>query len=97
MDEPSASFSATARLAVGSVIVEIDTAGTIDLIAERKRLEKDLALARKESAQAAAKLGNDQFMAKAPEDVVGKVRARAAQAEADIVRLEAQLVALAGA
>ena len=74
--------------------MEIDTAGTIDVAAERKRLEKDLAAARKEAAQAAAKLGNEQFMAKAPEDVVAKVRGRADQAAADIERLESQLAAL---
>ncbi|GAA3103399.1 hypothetical protein [Nonomuraea salmonea] len=74
--------------------VELDTAGAIDVAAERKRLEKDLAAARKEAAQVAAKLGNEQFMAKAPENVVAKVRSRAEQASADIDRLEAQLAAL---
>jgi valyl-tRNA synthetase len=94
LDEPSDTFSVTARLAVGAAVVEIDTAGAIDVAAERRRMEKDLAVARKEAAQAVAKLGNEQFMAKAPEDVVVKVRARAAQADADIARLEAQLAAL---
>jgi valyl-tRNA synthetase len=94
LDDPSESFSATARLAVGSATIEIDTAGAIDVAAERRRLEKDLAAARKEAQQTAAKLSNEQFMAKAPEHVVAKVRARAAQAEADIARLEAQLAAL---
>lgn len=74
LDEPTDTFSPTARLTVGTVLVEIDTAGAIDVAAERKRLEKDLAAARKEQAQVTAKLGNEQFMAKAPEDVVAKVR-----------------------
>ncbi|MBE3014897.1 valine--tRNA ligase [Microbispora sp. NEAU-D428] len=94
LDEPADTFSPTARLTVGTVLVEIDTAGAIDVVAERKRLEKDLAAARKEQAQVAAKLGNEQFMAKAPEDVVTKVRRRAEQAAEDISRLEAQLAAL---
>ncbi|MFC6084879.1 valine--tRNA ligase [Sphaerisporangium aureirubrum] len=94
LDEPDPAFSATARLAVGTATVELDTAGTIDVAAERKRLDKDLAAARKEAAQVAAKLANEQFMAKAPDDVVTKVRARATQADADIARLEAQLAAL---
>src|SRR5690606_2614281 len=94
LTEPSETFSATATLTVRGVTVQIDTAGAIDVAAERKRLEKDLAAARKEAAQVAAKLGNEQFMAKAPAEVVAKVRARAEQAEADIARLEAQLAAL---
>ncbi|MFI6601659.1 valine--tRNA ligase [Nonomuraea sp. NPDC050536] len=94
LTEPGDTFAATASFTVAGVNVEIDTAGAIDVVAERKRLEKDLAAARKEAAQVAAKLGNEQFMAKAPEDVVAKVRARAEQSEADIARLEAQLSAL---
>ncbi|MFB9967921.1 valine--tRNA ligase [Sinosporangium siamense] len=94
LDEPAETFSPTARLTVASVVVELDTAGAIDVAAERKRLEKDLAAARKEAAQTQAKLGNEQFMAKAPDDVVAKVRGRQAQATADIGRLEAQLSAL---
>ncbi|MEV4899066.1 class I tRNA ligase family protein, partial [Nonomuraea sp. NPDC055795] len=94
LEEPGDGFSATARFAVTGVSVEIDTAGAIDVVAERKRLEKDLAAARKEAAQASAKLGNEQFMAKAPDDVVAKVRARATQSGEDIARLEAQLAAL---
>ncbi|WP_435872336.1 valine--tRNA ligase [Microbispora rosea] len=94
LDEPADTFNPTARLTVGTVLVEIDTAGAIDVVAERKRLEKDLAVARKEQAQVTAKLGNEQFMAKAPEDVVAKVRRRAEQAAEDISRLEAQLAAL---
>ncbi|WP_182908639.1 valine--tRNA ligase [Microbispora sp. H13382] len=94
LDEPADTFDPTARLTVGTVLVEIDTAGAIDVVAERKRLEKDLAVARKEQAQVTAKLGNEQFMAKAPEDVVAKVRRRAEQAAEDISRLEAQLAAL---
>ncbi|MBO3752953.1 valine--tRNA ligase [Streptosporangiaceae bacterium NEAU-GS5] len=94
LDPEGEGFAATARLEIGSVVVEIDTAGAIDVAAERKRLEKDLAAARKEQAQVTGKLGNEQFMSKAPEDVVAKVRARAAQAEVDIARLEGQLEAL---
>src|SRR5690606_16515781 len=90
LTEPSETFSATARLTVRGVTVETGAAGAIDVAAERKRLEKDPAAARREAAQAAAKLGNEQFTAKAPADVVAKVRARADQAAADIARLEEQ-------
>ncbi|MFI6323178.1 valine--tRNA ligase [Nonomuraea sp. NPDC050556] len=97
LDAAGETFNATARLVVAGVEVEIDTAGTIDVAAERKRLEKDLAVAQKEAAQVAAKLGNEQFMSKAPDDVVAKVRGRADQAAADIARLEAQIAALPAA
>ena len=83
-----------ASLVAEGVTVEIDLAGTVDVAAERKRLEKDLAAARKEAAQVSAKLGNEGFMAKAPEDVVAKTRERLAIAEADIARLESRLAAL---
>ena len=60
----------------GTVVVELDTSGTIDVAAERRRLEKDLAAAQKELASTTAKLGNADFMAKAPEAVVDKIRER---------------------
>ncbi|MFI6521075.1 valine--tRNA ligase [Spirillospora sp. NPDC050679] len=94
---PEDGFSATASLPVEGAVVRLDTAGAIDVAAERKRLDKDLAAARKEVEQMGRKLGNEAFMAKAPEAVVAKNRARLAQAEADIVRLEAQLAALPSA
>jgi valyl-tRNA synthetase len=65
--------------------------------AERKRLSKDLAAAEKEKAQAEAKLGNEAFLAKAPDNVVDKIKGRLAKAEADIARIQAQLAALPAA
>jgi valyl-tRNA synthetase len=88
------SFTPTASLPVEGVTVRLDTAGAIDVAAERARLEKDLAAARKEIAQAERKLGNEQFMAKAPEQVVEKTRARLEQARADVKSLEERLAAL---
>jgi valyl-tRNA synthetase len=66
----------------------------VDVEAERKRLEKDLAAARKEAQQTSAKLANSSFTEKAPADVVDKTRQRLAAAEADIARLEGRLAAL---
>ncbi|RKS77300.1 valyl-tRNA synthetase [Actinomadura pelletieri DSM 43383] len=94
LTEPGDAFSATASLPVEGVTVRLDTAGAIDVAAERRRLEKDLAAARKEVEQVGRKLGNEAFMAKAPEAVVAKNRDRLAHAEADIRRLESQLTAL---
>jgi valyl-tRNA synthetase len=44
--------------------------------------------------QADRKLDNEQFLAKAPEQVVMKIRDRRTAAEDDIARIEAQLAAL---
>ncbi|AKL66139.1 MULTISPECIES: valine--tRNA ligase [unclassified Streptomyces] len=91
------SFSATATLPVAGATVALDLSGTIDVAAERKRLSKDLAAAEKEKQQAEAKLANEAFIAKAPDNVVDKIKGRLAKAEADIARLTAQLDALPAA
>jgi valyl-tRNA synthetase len=62
--------------------------------AERRRLDKDLAAARKEADQSSRKLANESFLAKAPEDVVAKTRERLASAHADIERISGRLAAL---
>lgn len=87
-------FHATATLPVAGATVELDLSGTIDVVAERKRLTKDRDAATKEKQQATAKLGNEAFLAKAPDNVVDKIRGRLAKAEADIERITAQLAAL---
>lgn len=84
-------FSATATLPVGGAQVALDLSGTIDVAAERKRLAKDLAAAEKEKAQATGKLGNEGFLAKAPDAVVDKIRGRLAKADEDIARIQQQL------
>ncbi|MER6123610.1 valine--tRNA ligase [Streptomyces sp. NPDC001795] len=84
-------FTATATLPVAGATVALDLSGTIDVAAERKRLAKDLAAAEKEKAQAGAKLGNEAFLAKAPDQVVEKIRTRLAKADEDIARIQAQL------
>ncbi|WP_406140198.1 valine--tRNA ligase [Streptomyces anulatus] len=87
-------FQATASLPVAGATVALDLSGTIDVAAERKRLTKDLEAAQKEKAQATGKLGNEAFLAKAPDNVVDKIRGRLSKAEADIERIGAQLAAL---
>jgi valyl-tRNA synthetase len=99
LTEPAGEFNATAqvevRLAAGTVAVELDTSGTVDIAAERRRLEKDLAAAQKELASTAAKLGNEAFLAKAPGDVVDKIRERQQLAHEETDRITARLAALA--
>ncbi|MFI1884927.1 valine--tRNA ligase [Streptomyces jumonjinensis] len=84
-------FAATASLPVAGATVSLDLSGTIDVAAERKRLAKDLAAAEKEKAQAQGKLGNEAFLAKAPDNVVEKIRTRLAKADEDIARIQTQL------
>jgi valyl-tRNA synthetase len=99
LTEPDAEggFTASAALETEGITVELDLAGTVDVAAERKRLERDLAAARKEAQSMTAKLGNEAFTARAPAQVIEKSRERLAAAEADVTRLEAQLAALAPA
>jgi valyl-tRNA synthetase len=62
--------------------------------AEQRRLDKDLAAARKEADQAERKLANESFLAKAPADVVAKTRERLDAAHADVDRITGRLAAL---
>jgi valyl-tRNA synthetase len=101
LDQPADAFTPTATLevalATGTVIVRLDMSGVIDVAAERKRLAKDLAAAEKELAQCDAKLGNPNFVDKAPADVVAKITARRVTATSEIERLTAQLAGLPAA
>ncbi len=98
LDEPAAEFTPTATVEValsgGTVVVELDTSGAIDVAAERSRLGRDLAAAQKELDQAAKKLDNPAFVAKAPAHVVDDIRGRQAKAAADLERITARLEAL---
>jgi valyl-tRNA synthetase len=95
LNAPGPDFTATATLAVtGAITVDLDTRGTIDVAAERARLAKDRAAAEKEAAQCRAKLGNESFVGKAPEQVVAKIKDRLATAEADLTRIADALKAL---
>jgi valyl-tRNA synthetase len=93
---PADGFAASASLAAEDITVELDVAGAVDVAAERRRLDKDLAAARSEAEQAERKLGNADFTAKAPAAVVDKTRQRLAAAQSDIARLEQRLAAIVG-
>ena len=82
------------RLSQATVEVTLDTHGAVDVEAERKRLEKDLAKANKELEQTGKKLGNENFLAKAPEDVVNKIRARQDIAREEVERITSRLEGL---
>jgi valyl-tRNA synthetase len=94
---PGDGFTATASVLAEGITVELDTAAGIDVAAERRRMDKDLAAARKEADQAERKLANESFLAKAPADVVATTRERLDAARADIERITGRLAALPGA
>ncbi len=79
---------------VEGITAELDVAGVIDVAAERRRMEKDLAAARAEAEQATRKLDNAAFTAKAPADVVAKTRQRLEAAQSDITRIEQRLASI---
>jgi valyl-tRNA synthetase len=99
LQAPAETFSPVATLQVGlpegTVGVELDTSGALDVEAECARVGKDLAAAEKELAGTEAKLGNPKFTERAPADVVDKIRARRDTARGEIERLQSRLSALA--
>jgi valyl-tRNA synthetase len=94
LNPPGDGFAASASLAAENITVELDVAGAVDVAAERRRLEKDLAAAPAEAEQTERKLANADFTAKAPVAVVEKTRARLATAQSDIARLEQRLASI---
>jgi valyl-tRNA synthetase len=73
----------------------VDLADTVDVVAERARLTKDHAAAVKEREQAMVKLENPEFMAKAPDAVVAKIKERLSSAESEMARIEGLLSSMA--
>lgn len=82
---------------VGELKVMVPLAGLIDLDAERARIGKEVGKAQQELEKIKNKLGNEAFVAKAPEAVVTKERNRAAELAATLETLEGQMKALAEA
>ena len=90
--DPSASIEV--RLSQATVEVTLDTHGAVDVEAERKRLEKDLAKANKELEQTGKKLDNENFLSKAPEEVVNKIKDRQQVAREEVERITSRLEGL---
>ena len=87
-------IKASAKCEAAGVVVEFDLTGSIDVVAERQRLEKDLATATKDKQTAEVKLNNQGFMAKAPDIVVVEIRERLEKTTSDIERITAALAGL---
>jgi valyl-tRNA synthetase len=89
-DEGQGALTAVA----GNVVAMLPLAGMVDLDAERDRLRKEVAAAVAERDRAQAQLGNEAFVAKAPEHVIEVQRRRLATAEEQISLLERRLAEL---
>ena len=94
LDSAGEQFQATAVLPIGQASVSLDLSQAIDVEAERRRLGRDLIAAQKELDSTRKKLGNNNFLAKAPDDVVEGIRNRETKAQHDIQRIEDQLAGL---
>ncbi len=82
------------QIVVGEATFSLPLAGIVDLDAERSRLSRELDKVTKEISKIDGKLGNAQFMAKAPEDIVEEQRERLEQAQALRAKTEAALARL---
>ena len=76
------------------VVAYLPLAGMIDLDGERDRLRKEIDAATAEAGRAQAMLGNESFVARAPEKVVEVQRQRLAAANAQIDVLTRRLTEL---
>ena len=65
------------QIVIGDALVCLPLAGVIDVDAERARLDKELAKVDGDIARIDKKLGNPQFLQKAPEEVVDAEREKA--------------------
>lgn len=68
---------------------------SIDLAAERARLAKERARIAAEAQKIEAKLGNETFVSRAPEEVVEENRERLAAAKVEMARLDAAMARIA--
>jgi valyl-tRNA synthetase len=83
------------QIAVGVTTVILPLAGVVDVAKERARLEKDDAKLAGEVVKIEKKLGNPDFVAKAPEEVVEENRERLSELAAERTKVQEALTRLA--
>jgi valyl-tRNA synthetase len=89
--------SGAVQIVVGSDTVALELQGVIDLAAERARLVKEMAKADADIARVDAKLGNANFVARAPEEVVEEEKEKREEAEMRKAKIAEALERLKGA
>ncbi|HEX4238962.1 MAG TPA: valine--tRNA ligase [Xanthobacteraceae bacterium] len=87
----------TLQLIVRGEIVGLELAGLVDLAAERARLTKELAKCDADIARVDAKLGNPNFVARAPEEVVEEEKEKREEALTRKAKIAEALQRLEGA
>jgi valyl-tRNA synthetase len=75
------------QLVVRGEVASMPLAGIVDLAAERARLDREIARERLEIAKVEAKLGNAEFVARAPEDVISEHEERLETFQQRLVKL----------
>ena len=86
----------SAQFVVGEAVAALPLGDVIDFAKERARLEKELQRTESEIAKIDAKLGNADFIARAPEDVIDEQKERRADAHAMASRLREAVGRLGG-
>jgi valyl-tRNA synthetase len=85
------------QLLIRGEVAALPLKGVIDLVAERARLEKELAKADADIKRVDAKLGNEKFVANAPDEVVEEEKEKREQAEGRKAKIIEALERLKGA
>ncbi|MBT6830799.1 MAG: valine--tRNA ligase, partial [Rhodospirillaceae bacterium] len=83
------------QLVIDGASVALPLSGIIDVAQESARLEKELGRIAQEIGKIEAKLGNEKFLAKAPEHVVAEQQRRKSEAEAARDKLKQALARVA--
>jgi valyl-tRNA synthetase len=87
----------TIQLVIRGETVALDPAGVIDLAAERARLAKEMAKCDADIARVDQKLGNADFLKRAPEEIVEGEREKREEAETRKAKIAEALERLKGA
>ena len=85
------------QLVVRGDVVALPLIGVIDIAAERARLAKEMQKAEADIARVDAKLGNEKFVANAPEEIIEGEKEKRAEAQGRRAKIAEALEALKGA